>query len=93
MTGNSLWRMDKQIRHAILSAQVLSAMFREGTTVRFRVAKGFPADVEILQYEPDYSFAAGPALKMTVRGYFENTDDIVEIVLKTLPDEKVDNPT
>jgi len=87
--------MDKQIRHVILSAQLLSDMFRKGNAVHFRVAEGFPAEVEILQYEPDYTMSgsASPALKITVRGYFDGVADPLMIVCKSLPDEKVDNQT
>jgi hypothetical protein len=86
--------MEKQIRQVRLSYDLLSSMLRQGTRVQFVVAKGFPGDVEILHIEPDFSSPSHPALKMTVRGFFEGEEGIeANIELQNIPDEKVASNT
>jgi hypothetical protein len=94
--ANSQIKMNKQTRRVKLSAHILAEMLTQGRVMHFRVARGLPQEVEILSFERDITSASSnPALIMTVRGFFAegNDGDLFDILIKTITDEKVANPT
>jgi hypothetical protein len=80
--------MERTTRIVKLSTSLLAEMFTEGNRLNFRVLKGFPADVEIVSGELDWSSTSAPHLNLSVRGFFQEGKDgeIFDIVVQSIHD-------